>query len=132
MSKIYVLNIDYYYKSAKKRDYEYEVYSSLDRAVEEGKYFLAKRLKENDFKDYVFSVEEIDIEYAENFDVEKLGIKEYTIKSFRNIKPTHIIHFYDKDGKLLYDYIEYRNKQRESLFGFRSLSDGEIEKIMND
>lgn len=79
MSKVYVLNIDYFYKSAKKRDYEYEVYSTLERAVEEGKYFLSKRLEDEDFKDYVFTVEEVDIEYAENFDAEKLGIKEYSI-----------------------------------------------------
>ena len=132
MSKVYVLNIDYFYNSAKKRDYEYEVYSNLERAVEEGKYFLSKRLEDENFRDYVFTVEEVDIEYAENFDVEKLGIKEYSIKTFRNIKPTHITHFYDKDGKLLYDYIEYRNKQRESLFSFKSLSDEEFEKYMND
>ena len=132
MGKIYLLIIDYFFKKGGKRDYEYEVYSSLERAVEEGKYFLAKKLKEDDFKDYVFSIEEIDVEYAENFDTKKLGIEEYSIKTLKNFKPTHITHFYDKEGKLLYDYIEYRNKQRESIFGFKRLSDEKLEEFMNN
>ena len=34
--KVYLLNIDYYYDNIEENDYEIEVYSSLERAVEEG------------------------------------------------------------------------------------------------
>ena len=127
MGKVYLLIIDYFFKKGTKRDYDYEIYSSLERAVEEGKQFLVKQLEDENLKDFAFSVEEIDIEYAENFDPDKLGIKEYSIKSFRNIKPTHITYFYDKDGNLLYEYIEYKNKQRDSLFGFKRTPNEEFE-----
>ncbi len=65
--KVYLLNIDYYYKNIEENDYETEVYLSLERAVTEGKFFLSKRSKDKGFRDYDFTVTETDPEYAEKF-----------------------------------------------------------------
>ena len=79
------------------------------------------------FRDYDFSVTEVDLEYAENFDAEKLGLDEWinisvNKQDFGKYEPTHIIYNYDINGNLNYKWLEYRyrdkkfNKLREHSF----------------
>ena len=108
--KIYLLNIDYYYENIEENEYETEVYLSLERAVEEGKYFLSKRSKDKGFRDYNFTVTETDPEYAENFNADKLNIDIFHKEDFGMYEPTHIIYTYDIGGNLQNKYF-YDNKE---------------------
>lgn len=121
--KLYLLNIDYYYKDILNNDYESEVYLSLERAVEEGKYFLSQRCNNKGFKNYVFTVTETDPEYAQEFDVEKLGL--HHKEDIKKYAPTHIVYFYNMDGTLQSKYYRYMNRQREHFTGFTVLPDDE-------
>ena len=65
--KVYLLELKIY-EGEEEKEEKIEPYSSLERAVEEGKYYLEKEaVKEED--DYQFDVTEIDIAYAEKFDL---------------------------------------------------------------
>lgn len=123
--KVFLLNIDYRYKNILNDDYESEVYLSLERAVEEGKYFLSQRCRNKGFRNYVFTVTETDPEYAQEFDVEKLGIDSHNKEDIRKYEPTHIVYFYNMDGTLQSKYYRYMNKQREHFTGFTVLPDDE-------
>lgn len=116
--KVYLLNIDYYYKDTDCSEYEIEVYTSLERAVAEGVHFLSKRSKDDGFVDYDFTVTEIDPEYAERFNSKKLDIRICHSEDCGKYEPTHIIYTYNKDGELQYQYLEYRENQRKHLAGF--------------
>lgn len=116
--KIYLLNIDYYYDNIEENDYETEVYLSLERAVEEGKYFLSKRCKDKGFRDFTFTITETDPKYAEQFDVSKLGLDTLHKEDFGKYEPTHIIYFYNMDGSLQSKYLRYMDKQRKHCTGF--------------
>lgn len=117
--KIFLLNLEYYYDNIDENDYKTEVYSSLERAVQEGKYFLAKRCKDEGFRDFTFCITETDLIYAEQFDIEKLGLNalHYT-QDFGKYEPTHIMYFYNIDGTLQYKYLEYMDKQRKYCTSF--------------
>jgi hypothetical protein len=123
--KVFLLNIDYRYKNILNDDYESEVYLSLERAVAEGKYFLSQRCNKKGFKNYVFTVTETDPEYAQEFDVEKLGIDSHHKEDIRKYEPTHIVYFYNMDGILQSKYYRYMNKQREHFTGFTVLPEDE-------
>lgn len=123
--KVYLLNIDYQYKNMANNDYENEVYLDLERAVTEGKYFLYQRCKDKGFRNYVFTVTETDPKYAQEFDVEKLGIDKHHKEDIRKYEPTHIVYFYNIDGTLQSKYYRYMDKQREHFTGFTVLAEDE-------
>lgn len=116
--KIYLLNIEYYYDNIEENDYETEVYSSLERAVKEGQYFLTKRCKDEGFRDFTFSITETDPIYAEQFDIEKLGLDRFHKEEFGKYEPTHIIYIYNMDGTLQSKYLKYMDKQRKYCTSF--------------
>lgn len=111
--KIYLLNIDYFYENIDQNEYYTEVYSSLAKAVEDGKYFLSKRCNDKSFKNYEFKVTEINLEYAEQFDVKQLNI--LNKEEYGKYEPTHTVNVYRKDGELLYKHLRYKDKQRKYL-----------------
>lgn len=121
--KVYLLNIDYQYKNILNNDYESEIYTSLERAVEEGKYFLSKRCNNKGFKNYIFTVTETDPEYAQAFDVDRLKL--HHKEDIKKYAPTHIVYFYNMAGTLQSKYYRYMNKQREHFTGFTVLPDDE-------
>ena len=114
--KIYQLNLDYFYENIKQNEYYTEVYSSLAKAVEDGKYFLSKRCNDKGFKNYEFKVTEIDLECAKQFDVKQLNI--LSKEEYGKYEPTHIVYYFNFNGKLLYKYLRYKDKQRTYLKGF--------------
>ena len=111
--KIYQLNLDYFYENIEQNEYYTEVYSSLAKAVEDGKYFLSKRCNDKGFKNYEFKVIEINLEYAEQFDVKQLNI--LNREDYGKYEPTHTVNVYRKDGELLYKHLRYKDKQRKYL-----------------
>ena len=119
MSKVYLLNVDYFYENIDENDYDTEVYLSLEKAVEEGKYFLSKHKDDEGFRDYSFTVTETDPDYASKFDAEDLGINIIKKEKFGKYEPTHIIYYYDIDGNFLYKYLEYRDNQRKHHCSFK-------------
>ena len=109
-----------------ERDSSYsEVYSSLDKAVEEGKSWLKERLKflnsqinndliydklqKNKGFEYSFSVTELDLDYIEKFN----DLKDYDKDNY--IEPTHKIYNYNMNGMLLNIDLEYRCSNGENL-----------------
>ncbi len=104
-----------------------EVYSNLEKAIEKGKEWLANKINhiyeesgyctkgkdsltlKDMFDDeeiyYCFEIVELEPEYAENF---KIPDHEYECK---NLNPTHIVHYYNLEGKLLYKDLEYRSNK---------------------
>ena len=108
------------------------VYSTLEKAVDEGLCFINKRFKdiyqqsdyctneedtltlEDMFKDdmifYNFKITELDPMYADNFTAPKEE------KDCKGLKPTHIIYYYDYDGKLKNKEIEHIDKSGK--FGY--------------
>lgn len=116
--KVYLLTIDYYYDNTEVTDYETEVYLSLEKAVEEGKFFLSQRSKDIGFSDYEFTVTETDPKYAEEFDVKKLGLERVNKEDLEKYEPTHIVYFYNMDGTLKSKYLRYMDKQRKHFTGF--------------
>lgn len=102
-----------------------EVYSSLDKAVEEGKSWLKKRLKflnsqinndliydkpqKNKDFEYSFTVTELDLNYIDKFNV----LKDYDKENY--IEPTHKIYNYNMKGILLNIDLEYRCSNGENL-----------------
>lgn len=125
--KIYLLNLDYYYENIEENEYETEVYLSLEKAVEEGKYFLSKRSKDKDFRDYNFTVTETDPEYAEKFNSKELNLDAFNREDFGRYEPTHIVYFYNIDGELQYKYLEYRDNQRKYRASFKEFPEDELE-----
>lgn len=102
-----------------------EVYSSLDKAVEDGKEWMKERLKvlnvklekdesvkenfNNEELDYSFTVTEVDLDYIEKFnDLEDEEKDKY-------IEPTHKIYNYNINGDLLNIELEYRYANGENL-----------------
>ncbi len=117
--KIYLLDIDYYYDNIDDNDYEIEVYASLEKAVSEGVHFLSKRINDDGFMDYDFTVTEIDPEYAEKFNSKELGLDDMIHQeNYGKYEPTHVIYTYNKDGELQRKYLEYRDNQRKHRTGF--------------
>ena len=116
MMKVYLLNLDYFYENIEQNEYYTEVYSSLEKAVEDGKYFLNRRYNDKGFRDYEFKVTEIDLEYAEEFSKEKLNI--FDREELGKYEPTHIVYYFNLSGKLLYKHFKYKNKQRKYIKGF--------------
>lgn len=116
MMKVYLLNLDYFYENIEQNEYYTEVYSSLEKAVEDGKYFLNRRYNDKGFRDYEFKVTEVDIEYAEQFDIKQLNI--VNKEDFGKYEPTHIVYYFNLSGKLLYNHFKYKNKQRKYIKGF--------------
>ena len=102
-----------------------EVYSSLDKAVEEGKAWMKERLKfinleiendlnfgenaENEKLEYSFSVTELDLDYIEKFN----NLEEEEKDKY--IEPTHKIYNYNINGDLLNIELEYRCANGENL-----------------
>ena len=127
--RIYLLNIDYYYENIEENDYETEIYLSLERAVEEGKYFLSKRSQDKDFRDYNFTVTETDPEYAEKFNSKELNLDAFNREDFGRYEPTHIVYFYNIDGELQYKYLEYRDNQRKYRASFKEFPEDELEDV---
>lgn len=125
--KIYLLNLDYYYENIEENDYETEIYLSLERAVEEGKYFLSKRSQDKDFRDYNFTVTETDPEYAEKFNSKELNLDAFNREDFGRYEPTHIVYTYNINGELQYKYLEYRDNQRKHKTGFKVFSEDKEE-----
>lgn len=114
--KVYLLNLDYFYENIEQNEYYTEVYSSLEKAVEDGKYFLNRRYNDKGFRDYEFKVTEIDLEYAEEFSKEKLNI--FDREELGKYEPTHIVYYFSINGELLYKHLKYKDKQRKYLKGF--------------
>ena len=108
-----------------RNSYYSEVYSSLDKAVEEGKAWMKERLKflnleiENDlsfdenFKneklEYSFTVTELDLDYINKFNNLEDEEKD------KYIEPTHKIYNYNINGVLLNIELEYRCANGENL-----------------
>ena len=102
-----------------------EVFSSLDKAVEEGKLWLKKRLKflnsqinndliydkpqKNKDFEYSFTVTELDLNYIDKFN----ALKDYDKENY--IEPTHKIYNYNMNGILLNIDLEYRCSNGENL-----------------
>lgn len=102
-----------------------EVFSSLDKAVEEGKLWLKKRLKflnsqinndliydkpqKNKDFEYSFTVTELDLNYIDKFN----ALKDYDKENY--IEPTHKIYNYNMNGMLLNIDLEYRCSNGENL-----------------
>ena len=102
-----------------------EVFSSLDKAVEEGKLWLKKRLKflnsqinndliydkpqKNKDFEYSFTVTELDLNYIDKFN----ALKDYDKENY--IEPTHKIYNYNMNGMLLNIDLEYRCYNGENL-----------------
>jgi hypothetical protein len=129
--KVYHLKVQAYsnmYGELIERDSFFsEVYSNLDKAVENGRIWIKNKIQElyeksdycvngkntltmKDFLDdnkvsYNFRIIEFDPEYAENFET---PLYEFECK---NLEPTHIIYYYDLEGKLLYKDLEYRSNK---------------------
>ena len=80
-------------KNFRKTSSHTKIYLSLERAVEEGKYFLSKRSKDKDFRDYNFTVTETDPEYAEKFNSKELNLDAFNREDFGRYEPTHIVYF---------------------------------------
>ena len=114
--KVYLLNLDYFYDNIEQNEYHTEVYSSLEKAVEDGKYFLNRRYNDKGFRDYEFKVTEIDLEYAEQFSKDQLNI--LGREELGKYEPTHIIYNFNLSGELLYKRLEYYDKQRKYLKSF--------------
>lgn len=104
--KVYLLELEFYYKNTDNNETKKEVYSSLERAVEEGKYFfeeqkkIGNELKDKGYngaelEDYSFYVTEIDLEYAEKFEGSIFWKEEDYLKR----EPTHIIYNFDANRK---------------------------------
>lgn len=102
-----------------------EVYSSLDKAVEEGKSWLKERrefldlqinndliydkLQKNEGFEYFFTVTELDLDYIDKFN----ALKDYEKEKY--IEPTHKIYNYNMNGILLNIDIEHRCVNGENL-----------------
>ena len=102
-----------------------EVFSSLDKAVEEGKLWLKKRLKflnsqinndliydkpqKNKDFEYSFTVTELDLNYIDKFN----ALKDYDKENY--IEPTHKIYNYNMNGILSNIDLEYRCSNGENL-----------------
>ena len=124
--KVYLLKIKYYYENIKQNNYEIEVYSSLDRAIEEGKYFLSKRKNDEGFRDYKFTVTQTDPKYTERFYCREIYETDMLI-SLLDIyddrwidvcgmyEPTHIVYFFDIEGNLQYKLLKYIDIQRKYI-----------------
>lgn len=110
-----------------ERDSYYSgVYSTIEKAIEEGKWFIDRRFKEiyqqsdyctnekdtssledmlkDDVISYCFKITELDPTYADSFEPPK---REYMC---RDLKPTHTTYFYDYKGNLKYYDLEYLDK----------------------
>lgn len=116
MMKVYLLNLDYFYENIEQNEYYTDVYLSLEKAVEDGKYFLSKRCNDKGFRDFEFKITEIDPEYAEKFDIKQLNIQNR--EELGKYEPTHIVYYFSIDGELLFKHLKYKNKQRKYLKGF--------------
>ena len=108
-----------------KNSYYSEVYSSLDKAVEEGKAWMKERLKflvlevendvsldenaENEKLEYSFTVTELDLDYINKFN----NLEDYEKDKY--IEPTHKIYNYNINGNLLNIELEYRYANGENL-----------------
>ena len=102
-----------------------EVYSSLDKAVEDGKEWMKERLKvlnvklekdesvkenfNNEELEYSFTVTELDLDYIEKFNNLEDEEKD------KYIEPTHKIYNYNINGNLLNIELEYRYANGENL-----------------
>lgn len=98
-----------------------EIYSSLEKAIEKAKQCIQVDIKHREANGineecYSFTVTEIEnLEYVENFDVFYTDIEEY----WKNeIKPTHKVYFYNKNGELQKISIQYRPRTG----GFREIT----------
>lgn len=128
--KIYHLELEVYF-ALEEPQYKSEVYSNLDMAIQEGKYYLEKMMR-NQYEtgyyvegkknitveelfsiertDYIFRITEIeDLQYAEQFENDKYLDDDYLKQ---NIKPTHKIHYYNYKGELERTDFTYKKKQR--------------------
>ena len=108
-----------------RNSYYSEVYSSLNKAVEEGKIWLKERLdflnsqednnlfydkfKKNKDIEYSFSVTELDLDYIEKFNNLEDEEKD------KYIEPTHKIYNYNINGGILNIELEYRYANGENL-----------------
>lgn len=102
-----------------------EVYSFLDKAVEDGKEWMKERLKvlnvklekdesvkenfNNEELEYSFTVTELDLDYIEKFNNLEDEEKD------KYIEPTHKIYNYNINGNLLNIELEYRYANGENL-----------------
>lgn len=103
------------------------VYSTMERAIEEGKYHLEKNMinlyisgyqikgQDNITTDELFSIErtdytfkiiETDPKYADNFNTNLYG------KDLWTTPPTHIEYYYNYKGEFEYKHIQWKIKQR--------------------
>ncbi len=129
-NNVYHLEVQAYnncYGNLIDRDSFYSgVYSTLEKALEEGKWFINKRFKDiyeqsdyctneedtltledmlkDDMITYHFKVTELDPVYADNFNPPKM---EYMC---RDLKPTHTVYYYDYKGKLKFYELNYLDK----------------------
>lgn len=120
--KLYLLQTEMYEYDAKLLDNSCycNIYSSFEKAKEQGLNDLSKRIKqveddenmtfdemlEKEKLDYSFRITQIDdLEYAENFDInyDILHRKQYT-----KLEPTHKEYVLDYKGNIIRIYYEYR------------------------
>lgn len=124
--KVYKLELEIMFALEDNQFYS-NVYSTMEKAIEEGKYNLEKRMRDfytNGYQmkgqdnittdklfsieraDYIFKVVELEIEYAENFNTN------LTCEELWKVKPTHIEYYYDYKGELESKHIQWKVKQR--------------------
>lgn len=120
--RLYLLQIQMYDYENTNIDTESEsnVYSSFEKAKEEGLKELSERIEsveeelnikfkqmlEEEKLDYTFCITEIaDLEYAENFDIKNKRDEEYY-----KLEPTHKRYELDFKGNIICFYYEYRYK----------------------
>ncbi len=118
-------NSNKYGELIERNSFYSEVYSSLDKAVKEGKAWMKERLKflnlktendlsfgenaENEELEYSFTVTELDLDYIEKFNNLEDEEKD------KYIEPTHKIYNYNINGNLLNIELEYRYANGENL-----------------
>ena len=118
-------NSNKYGELIERNSFYSEVYSSLDKAVKEGKAWMKERLKflnleiendlsfgenaENEELEYSFTVTELDLDYIEKFNNLEDEEKD------KYIEPTHKIYNYNINGNLLNIELEYRCANGENL-----------------
>lgn len=123
-----------------KNSHESGVYSTIENALGRGKEWLEERInylykdssyctKENSLtlqdmiKDemiyYSFKITEIDPVYADNFE-----IPEYEYEC-EELQPTHIINYYNLEGKLQYTSVEYTYQNGIGYFFEKQPNDDE-------
>lgn len=110
---IYHLELEIYF-ALEEPTYISNVYSTMEKAIETGKKYLEKEMRNQytsgyqikgqdnisldelfslERTDYIFKVTETDLEYAENFKTDLLG------KRLWNVRPTHIEYYYNYKGE---------------------------------